>query len=120
MRAFWVNQGQTFEEERRARVLWAPKLSAGESPTVVACIAVDIPIVVARIEKVPARPPTDAPKPTTVRAATAPDSVVASCQPMTAPTTAPISASRVVRRQARRAVSSSSPMPPPYERIARR
>lgn len=27
MRAFWVNQGQTFEEERRARVLWAPKLS---------------------------------------------------------------------------------------------
>ncbi|MFJ3383392.1 hypothetical protein ACIPNL_04445 [Curtobacterium sp. NPDC090221] len=27
MRTFWVNQGQTFEEERRARVLWAPKLS---------------------------------------------------------------------------------------------
>ncbi len=27
MRFFWVNQGQTFEEERRARVLWAPKLS---------------------------------------------------------------------------------------------
>lgn|GEM_PF-1459737 len=27
MRIFWVNQGQTFDEERRARVLWAPKRS---------------------------------------------------------------------------------------------
>jgi hypothetical protein len=27
VRTFWVNQGQTFAEERRARVLWAPKLS---------------------------------------------------------------------------------------------
>ena len=27
MRIFWVNQGQTFGEELRARVLWAPKLS---------------------------------------------------------------------------------------------
>lgn len=27
MRVFWVNQGQTFDQERRARVLWAPKRS---------------------------------------------------------------------------------------------
>lgn len=27
MRLFWVNQGQTFEQERRAGALWAPKLS---------------------------------------------------------------------------------------------
>ncbi len=34
MRTFWVNQGLTFDEERRAGVLWAPKLSrprAGKS-----------------------------------------------------------------------------------------
>lgn len=27
MRLFWVNQGQTFEQERRAGMLWAPKVS---------------------------------------------------------------------------------------------
>lgn len=31
VRVFWVNQGQTFEEERRAGVLWAPKLSRPRS-----------------------------------------------------------------------------------------
>ena len=31
MRVFWVNQGQTFDEERRAGVLWAPKRSRPRS-----------------------------------------------------------------------------------------
>jgi len=33
VRTFWVNQGQTFDEERRAGVLWAPKLSRPRAGT---------------------------------------------------------------------------------------